>query len=146
MRWGESGQFFEASGIGKQTGSYFQPVAGRMSSQFGMRRHPILGYMRMHSGIDYAASYGSPIVAVSDGIVSYAGRHGGHGKYVRIEHGGALGSGYAHMSSIAVAQGAPVVPCTLFSTMTEPGGSFETVATTALSSNFRASMSVPKFE
>ncbi len=108
VRWGESGQFFEASGIGKQTGSYFQPVAGRMSSQFGMRRHPILGYMRMHSGIDYAASYGSPIVAVSDGIVSYAGRHGGHGKYVRIEHGGGLGSGYAHMSSIAVDPGSRV--------------------------------------
>ncbi len=108
VRWGNDGQFFEASGVGKQTGRYFQPVAARISSRFGMRRHPILGYMRMHSGVDYAARYGSAIVAVSDGIVSYAGRHGGHGKYVRIEHGGGLGSGYGHMSSIAVDAGSRV--------------------------------------
>ncbi len=108
VRWGRDGQFFEASGIGKQTGSYFQPVAARISSRFGMRRHPILGYMRMHSGVDYAAHYGSAIVAVSDGVVSYAGRHGGHGKYVRIEHGGGLGSGYGHMRSIAVDPGSRV--------------------------------------
>jgi murein DD-endopeptidase MepM/ murein hydrolase activator NlpD len=108
LRWGKDGQFFEASGVGKQTSRYFQPVAGRMSSRFGMRRHPILGYRRMHSGVDYAASYGSAIVAVSDGVVSYSGRHGGHGKYVRIEHGGGLGSGYAHMSSIAVSSGTHV--------------------------------------
>lgn len=108
VRWGSDGQFFEASGVGRQTSSYFQPVSGRMSSRFGMRRHPILGYMRLHSGVDYAASYGSAIVAVSDGVVSYAGRHGGHGKYVRIEHGGGLGSGYAHMSSIAVEPGSHV--------------------------------------
>jgi murein DD-endopeptidase MepM/ murein hydrolase activator NlpD len=108
VRWGGDGQFFEASGIGKHTSSHFQPVSGRMSSRFGMRRHPILGYMRMHSGVDYAAGYGTPIVAVSDGVVSYAGRHGGHGKYVRIEHGGGLGSGYAHMSSISVDPGSRV--------------------------------------
>jgi murein DD-endopeptidase MepM/ murein hydrolase activator NlpD len=108
MRWGRDGLFYEASGLGRQTSSYFQPVAGRLSSRFGMRRHPILGYRRMHSGIDYAASYGSAIVAVSDGLVSYAGRHGGHGKYVRIEHSGGLGSGYAHMSNIAVSPGSHV--------------------------------------
>jgi murein DD-endopeptidase MepM/ murein hydrolase activator NlpD len=108
LRWGRDGMFYEASGIGRQTSSYFQPVAGRLSSRFGMRRHPILGYRRMHAGIDYAASYGSAIVAVSDGLVSYAGRHGGHGKYVRIEHGGGLGSGYAHMSNIAVSPGTRV--------------------------------------
>ncbi|MBV1917413.1 MAG: M23 family metallopeptidase, partial [Sphingomonadaceae bacterium] len=62
----------------------------------------------MHSGVDYAARYGTPIVAVSDGTVSYSGRHGGHGKYVRIEHGKGLGSGYAHMSRIAVNRGARV--------------------------------------
>jgi murein DD-endopeptidase MepM/ murein hydrolase activator NlpD len=108
VRWGTDGQFFEASGIGRQTSSHFQPVAGRLSSRYGVRRHPILGYMRMHSGVDYAAGYGTPIVAVSDGIITYAGRHGGHGKYVRIEHGGGLGSGYAHMSSIAVDPGSRV--------------------------------------
>ena len=79
-----------------------------MTSGFGMRRHPILGYVRMHSGIDFGAAWGSPIFAVSDGIVSFAGRHGGHGNYVRLEHGGGLGSGYGHMSRIAVAPGTHV--------------------------------------
>jgi murein DD-endopeptidase MepM/ murein hydrolase activator NlpD len=59
----------------------------------------------MHAGMDFAASYGSPIYAVTDGRVSYAGWHGGHGKYVRLEHGGGIGSGYAHMSRVAVAAG-----------------------------------------
>ena len=108
MRWGDRGEFFEASGVGKQKSRYFQPVSGRMTSRYGLRRHPILGYRRMHSGVDYAARYGTPIVAVSDGTVTYSGRHGGHGKYVRIEHGNGLGSGYAHMSRIAVNRGVRV--------------------------------------
>jgi murein DD-endopeptidase MepM/ murein hydrolase activator NlpD len=59
----------------------------------------------MHSGIDFRASYGSPIYAVSDGTVSFAGRHGGHGNFVKLSHGGGLGTGYAHMSRIAVRSG-----------------------------------------
>ncbi len=70
-----------------------------------MRRHPILGYSRMHSGIDFKASYGQPIYAVSDGTVVFAGRHGGHGNFVKLNHGGGLGTGYAHMSRIAVSPG-----------------------------------------
>lgn len=81
------------------------PVAGYVTSGFGLRRHPILGYVRMHAGIDFAAGYGSPIHAVSDGQVSYAGWHGGHGNYVRLEHGGGLATGYGHMSRIAVSPG-----------------------------------------
>ncbi len=108
MRWGKSGQFFEASGVGKQTSRYVRPVSGRMTSRYGMRRHPILGYRRMHSGVDYAGGYGAPIFAVSDGVVSYSGRNGGYGKYVRINHSGGLGTGYAHMSRIAVNRGARV--------------------------------------
>jgi murein DD-endopeptidase MepM/ murein hydrolase activator NlpD len=73
-----------------------------------MRRHPILGYARMHSGIDFAASWGSPIYAVSDGLVAYAGWHGGHGNYVRLDHGGSIATGYGHMSRIAVANGLAV--------------------------------------
>ena len=108
LRWGSDGQFYEASGIGKQRSNQFAPVAGRMTSRYGMRRHPILGYRRMHSGVDFAARHGSPIFAVSDGVVSYSGRHGGHGKYVRLEHGGGVGTGYAHMSRIAVSSGTRV--------------------------------------
>jgi murein DD-endopeptidase MepM/ murein hydrolase activator NlpD len=59
----------------------------------------------MHSGIDFAARYGSPIYAVTDGTVQFAGRHGGHGNYVRLSHGGGLGTGYGHMSRIAVSNG-----------------------------------------
>ena len=113
VRWGSDGQFFEASGnddagSSMQGSRTFAPVNGHMTSGFGMRRHPILGYVRMHAGIDFGAAWGSPIFAVSDGIVSFAGRHGGHGNYVRLEHGGGLGSGYGHMSRIAVAPGTHV--------------------------------------
>jgi murein DD-endopeptidase MepM/ murein hydrolase activator NlpD len=105
LRWGRDGRFYEASGLGSQQAAVYAPVAGRLTSGFGMRRHPILGYSRMHAGVDFGAGYGSPIFAVSDGVVSYAGRHGGHGNYVRLEHGGALGTGYGHMSRIAVSPG-----------------------------------------
>jgi len=109
LRWGETGQFFEASGMGKQQASgMVSPVAGRMTSSYGMRRHPILGYARMHAGIDFGAPSGAPIFAVSDGVVAFAARRGGHGNYVRINHGGGLGTGYAHMSRIAVSAGTQV--------------------------------------
>ncbi|MCI4590099.1 M23 family metallopeptidase [Sphingobium sp. BYY-5] len=107
LKWTSNGrtEWFEASGVGERRGVLAAPVAGRMSSGFGMRRHPILGYTRMHAGIDFAARYGSPIYAVTDGVVAYAGRHGGHGNYVRIQHGGGLATGYAHMSRIAAVPG-----------------------------------------
>lgn len=110
LKWTHGGreQWFEASGVGERRGVLAQPVAGRMSSNYGLRSHPILGYKRMHAGIDFAASQGSPIYAVTDGRVSFAGWHGGHGKYVRVEHGGSLGSGYGHMSRIAVKSGQQV--------------------------------------
>lgn len=105
MRWGKDGQFFDGTGIGRRVQGILSPVAGRMTSGFGMRRHPILGYARMHAGIDFGAAWGSPIMAVSDGIVTYAGRRGGHGNYVRLQHGGGIGTGYAHMSRIVVDPG-----------------------------------------
>lgn len=109
LRWGREGQFYEASGMGQTAVSrQYAPVAGRITSRFGLRRHPILGYARMHAGIDFGAGHGSPIHAVSDGVVTFAGRHGGHGNYVRLNHGSGLGSGYGHMSRIAVASGTPV--------------------------------------
>ena len=106
MRWGKDGRFFEASGVGEQREGLLMPVASRgVSSSYGRRRHPILGYSRMHAGIDFRASYGSPIYAVTDGTVQFAGRHGGHGNFVKLSHGGGLGTGYAHMSRIAVSSG-----------------------------------------
>ena len=111
VRWGPDGQFYDAAGgLGStsQQASVFAPVSGRMTSGFGMRRHPILGYARLHAGVDFGAPWGAPIFAVSDAFVSYAGRRGGHGNYVRLEHGGGLGTGYGHMSKIAVAPGSRV--------------------------------------
>jgi murein DD-endopeptidase MepM/ murein hydrolase activator NlpD len=116
LRWGKEGQFFEASAMGamsqasvsQASGGMFAPVNGHMTSGYGLRRHPILGYTRMHAGIDFGAAWGSPIFAVNDGTVSYVGRHGGHGNYVRLEHGGGLATGYAHMSRFAVSPGAHV--------------------------------------
>ena len=108
VRWGNDGQFFEASGMGAQRTGLLMPVVGRITSSFGARRHPILGYTRMHSGIDFGAGYGSPIYAVGDAVVELAGWHGGHGNYVRLNHGGGYGTGYGHMSRIAVAPGTRV--------------------------------------
>jgi murein DD-endopeptidase MepM/ murein hydrolase activator NlpD len=108
LRWGGDGQFFEASGMGRQRTGLLMPVVGRITSTFGARRHPILGYTRMHGGIDFGAPAGSPIYAVGDAMVSLAGWHGGHGNMVKLDHGGGFGTGYAHMSRIAVSSGTRV--------------------------------------
>ncbi len=108
MRWGDNGKFYEASGVGETRTGLVRPVPGAISSSYGMRRHPILGYKRMHSGQDYRGGYGTPIRAVTDGRVAFAGRKGGYGNFVRLNHAGGLGTGYAHMSRIAVAAGASV--------------------------------------
>ena len=110
LRWGNEGQFFDAASLtgAAQTSGLIMPVAGHLTSAFGMRYHPILGYARMHAGTDFGAPYGSPIVAVADGLVSYAGVHGGHGNYVRLDHGGGVGTAYGHMSRIAVGPGTRV--------------------------------------
>ena len=105
MRWGKEGRFFEASGVGEQRSGLVAPVPGRTTSGFGMRRHPILGYRRMHSGLDFKARHGTPIVAVTDGTVSSAGRAGGCGNAVRLNHAGGLQTRYCHMSRIAVNRG-----------------------------------------
>ncbi len=110
LKWsmGDNSQWFEASGVGESKGALSRPVNGPVTSGFGSRRHPILGYRRMHSGLDFKASYGTPIYAVSDGTVVLAGRKGGYGNFVQINHGGGLGSGYGHMSRFAVSSGSRV--------------------------------------
>jgi murein DD-endopeptidase MepM/ murein hydrolase activator NlpD len=81
------------------------PVAGQITSYFGYRYHPILHFTRFHAGIDFGASWGSPIVAAADGQVAAAGWAGGYGRQVRIWHGGGLTTTYSHMSEIAAAPG-----------------------------------------
>lgn len=75
--------------------------AARISSGFGMRRHPVLGYGRMHRGIDFAAPTGTPILAAGDGIVKFAGWSRGYGNFVKIQHNGTYISAYGHASRIA---------------------------------------------
>ena len=77
------------------------PINGaRMSSGFGKRRHPVLGYTKMHKGVDFAASRGTPIFAAGDGVVEKSGWFSSYGKYVRIRHNSKLKTAYAHMSKI----------------------------------------------
>jgi murein DD-endopeptidase MepM/ murein hydrolase activator NlpD len=110
LKWNSDGrtQWFEASGVGETRGAMRMPVVGRMTSGFGMRRHPLLGYSRFHKGLDFGAAYGSPIVAATDGVVAFAGRHGGHGNYVKLNHAGGMATGYAHMSRIVARPGSRV--------------------------------------
>jgi murein DD-endopeptidase MepM/ murein hydrolase activator NlpD len=78
------------------------PVDGaRLSSTFGMRKHPILGYSRMHKGVDFAAPSGTPIYAAGSGRVETAGPNGGFGNYIRIRHSDEYGTAYAHMARFA---------------------------------------------
>ncbi len=108
MRWTIDGreQWLDAAGLGAPGGGLTVPVAdARLSSGFGMRFHPILGFSRMHQGVDLAAPLGTPIVAAAEGIVRFAGAHGGYGNFVQVQHGGGLGTGYGHMSGIVVHPG-----------------------------------------
>ncbi|NCB50069.1 MAG: hypothetical protein EOM53_05285 [Alphaproteobacteria bacterium] len=74
---------------------------GRISSPFGMRRHPILKYRIFHSGIDFPARTGTPIPAGADGVIVRLGRRGGYGKQIQIKHNNMYSSLYAHMSGYA---------------------------------------------
>src|SRR5262249_46928729 len=76
-------------------------AAGIMRSGYGWRRHPILGYSKMHTGVDWAAPRGTPIYASGNGIVMTAGWESGYGKYVKIKHTNGYETAYAHMSGFA---------------------------------------------
>ena len=103
------GEYYLGSGEGVKRGLMKTPVDGaRMSSGFGMRLHPVLGFSRMHQGVDFGAASGEPIMAAGSGTISFAGWHGGHGRYVMIRHNKDLGTAYAHMSDIAVKPGQQV--------------------------------------
>jgi len=76
-------------------------LAGIMRSGFGLRRHPILGYTKMHTGVDWAAPSGTPIYASGNGVVEKAGWESGYGKYVRIRHTNGYETAYGHMTAFA---------------------------------------------
>lgn len=107
LRWEEDGKvsWYDGAGKGERKGTMAMPASGRISSGYGLRRHPVLGFSRMHKGMDIAAPYGAPIRAANDGVVAFAGRSGGYGNFVRVNHSGGMGTGYGHMSRIAVRGG-----------------------------------------
>ena len=95
-------EYFDRNGKSLRKFLLRTPVDGaRISSRFGMRMHPILGYSLMHKGVDFAAPTGTPIYAAGNGRVVVAGRNGGYGNYVRIRHTGEYSTAYAHMLRFA---------------------------------------------
>ncbi len=79
-----------------------KPVAdGIMRSGFGARKHPVLGYVRAHTGIDWAAPIGTPIYASGNGTIEKMGWEGGYGRYIRIRHANGYETAYGHMSAFA---------------------------------------------
>ena len=109
MRFGPKGEFFRDTGESAKRGLIRTPVEGaRMSSGFGMRFHPILGFSRMHQGLDFAAPTGTPVMASAGGRVLEAGWSGGYGKVVKLEHRNGMVTRYAHLSRIDVKPGQTV--------------------------------------
>jgi len=94
--------YFDREGKSARRTLMRTPINGaRLSSGFGNRRHPILGFTKLHTGTAFSAPRGTPIYAAGNGTIEYAGRHGGYGLYVRIRHNGTYKTAYAHMSGIA---------------------------------------------
>lgn len=103
---GGDADYFTPAGSSVRKALLRTPIDGaRLTSGFGVRRHPILGYSLMHKGVDFGAQTGTPIQAAGDGVVEMAGWNGSYGQYVRIKHGNGYATAYAHMSRIGVKNG-----------------------------------------
>ncbi|WP_162247168.1 MULTISPECIES: M23 family metallopeptidase [unclassified Caulobacter] len=109
--------WFDGNGVSVVRGLMRTPVEGaRITSSFGLRVHPVLGYTRLHKGTDFAVPVGTAVYASGDGVVDFVGPHGGHGNFVRIRHKANLETAYAHLSRFApgvvvgtaVRQGQPI--------------------------------------
>jgi murein DD-endopeptidase MepM/ murein hydrolase activator NlpD len=97
-----SGQYFDGSGKSLRASFLRAPVTfRRISSMFGGRRHPVLGIWRRHKGTDYAAASGTPVRAIGDGVVIFAGRKGGYGNVIDVRHRNGFVSRYGHLRNFA---------------------------------------------
>lgn len=90
------------------TGIMGYPSDGPITSSFGWRMHPILGYERFHSGIDFGADYGSTIRSADRGVVIFAGWYGGYGNTVIVDHGNNITTLYGHISELLISEGQSV--------------------------------------
>src|SRR5690606_17758381 len=98
----EGVDYFDTEGVSIRRFLMRTPVNGaRLSSRFGMRRHPIQGYNRLHKGTDFAAPRGTPIYAAGDGVIDKLYRSPSYGNYIRIRHNGTWQTAYAHMNGFA---------------------------------------------
>lgn len=94
--------FYDDNGSSAKKFLMRNPVKGsRFTSGFGNRRHPLLRRVRMHTGVDWAAPRGTPILAAGDGKIEMAERHGGYGNYIRIRHANGFATAYGHMTRFA---------------------------------------------
>ena len=94
--------YFDANGKSIRKHLMRTPVQGaRLTSKFGVRKHPILGYSKMHRGVDFAAKRGTPIMAAGDGRITFAGRNGSFGRFIEIKHLNNFKTRYAHMYKFA---------------------------------------------
>ena len=94
-------QYYDENGKSSKRTIMKTPINGaKLTSRYGKRKHPVLGYTKLHRGIDFAAPAGTPIFAAGDGIVEKAGWNGSYGRYIRIRHTGTYKTAYAHLSGI----------------------------------------------
>jgi Membrane proteins related to metalloendopeptidases len=95
----DSPEYFDASGESVKGMLMKTPVDGaRITSSFGMRFHPVLGYSRMHKGVDFGVPIGTPVMAAGAGTIAFIGWSNGYGRFVRINHGSGYATGYGHLS------------------------------------------------
>ena len=99
---GSGNEFYESNGKSIIRALMKTPINGaRLSSSFGLRKHPILGYNLVHQGTDFAAKTGTPVMASGNGVVEFAGTNGAYGKYIRIRHNSTYKTAYAHLNGYA---------------------------------------------
>ena len=98
----EPAEYFDPKGVSAKGLLMKTPVDGaRISSGFGSRFHPILGYNRMHKGVDFAVPSGTPVMAAGAGTIQFMGWGNGYGNFVKIDHGSGYATGYGHLSRFA---------------------------------------------
>lgn len=92
----------------QNSGGYVRPVGGPITSSYGYRTHPVLGYSKMHDGVDFGASCGTPVHSVQSGTVIAVEYNGASGKRVKVDHGNGVVTGYYHLQSYGTSVGATV--------------------------------------